>query len=79
MIPKQAERAVDYYRKAVNAGHSKAKVNLGIALYTGTGCTKDVEAAAALWKEAAKEGVSQAEFCLKNMEISPGRLENYFE
>ncbi|KAL1530577.1 hypothetical protein AB1Y20_001477 [Prymnesium parvum] len=79
MLPKQPERAVEYYRRAVDAGHAKAKVNLGIALYTGTGCEKDVGAAAALWKEAAEEGVVQADFCLKNMEERPGKLENYFE
>ena len=79
MLPKQPQLAVEYYRRAVDAGHPRAKVNLGIALYTGTGCEKDVDAAVQLWKDAAEEGVTQADFCLRNMESSPGKLENYFE
>eukprot|EP00966_Prymnesium_polylepis_P261394 6037677-Prymnesium_polylepis.1 len=78
MLPKRPERAVEYYRQAVDAGHAKAKVNLGISLYTGTGCAKDTAAAAELWKDAAEQGVTQADFCLRNMESSPGKLENYF-
>ena len=70
--------AQEYYRAAVAQGHSKAKVNLGILLYTGTGCAKDPAAAATLWEEAAEEGVPQADFCLRNMESSPGKLEDYF-
>lgn len=79
MIPKNPSRAVHFYRQAVDAGHSKAKVNLGILLYTGTGCEKDTSAAAALWREAADEGVQQAEFCLRNMEDNPGEMKQMFE
>eukprot|EP00966_Prymnesium_polylepis_P261392 6037676-Prymnesium_polylepis.1 len=78
MLPKRPERAVQYYRQAVEAGHAKAKVNLGISLYTGTGCAKDTAAAAELWKDAAEQGVAQADLCLRNMETSPGKLGNYF-
>ena len=77
-VPKDAARAVDYYHEAVELGHPKAKVNLGVALYTGTGCEQDKTAAAALWRDAHDEGVAEASFCLRNMETSPGKLENYF-
>lgn len=79
MLVKNPSRAADYYRTAVAAGHSKAKVNLGILLYTGTGCEKDVAAAAALWREAAEEGVQQADFCLRNMEEKPGEMQRMFD
>ena len=68
MVPKDAKRALALYRAAVAQGHGKAKVNLGILLYTGTGCTKDAVAAEALWREASADGVEQADFCLRNME-----------
>ena len=78
-IAKDAPKAVFFYRRAAEQGHEKAKVNLGIALYTGTGCEKDVDAAVALWTEAHEAGVSQAGFCLSNMEERPGKLEQMFE
>ena len=64
---------------ACGKGHEKAKVNLGVALYTGTGCEKDVDKAEELWREAHEAGISQAGFCLRNMEKSPGKLEQMFE
>lgn len=67
MLPKDGVRAVEFYRLAVAEGHAKAKVNLGISLYTGTGCNKDVAAASALWRQASDEGIPQADFCLHNM------------
>ena len=79
MVQKDAEEALRFYRQAVAQGHDKAKVNLGVALYTGTGCAKDADAAAALWREAHENGVSQAGFCLRNMEKQPGKMEQYFE
>jgi TPR repeat protein len=78
MVPKQPFQAVAYYQAAVAQGHAKAKVNLGIALYTGTGCDRDPAAAAALWREASADGVSQADFCLRNMEEKPGQMEDFF-
>jgi len=79
MIPKDPFKALDFYRKAAANGHGKAKVNLGVALYTGTGCDKNPEAAEALWREALEEGIPQADFCLKNMEKQPGKMEQMFE
>ena len=79
MIPKDAKAAVSLYKQAVEQGHGKAMVNYGICLYTGTGCTKDVAAAKELWLEASDLGVEQANFCLKNMEDSPGKFENIIE
>jgi hypothetical protein len=78
-LPKNPVRSAVWYRRAVEVGHSKAKVNLGILLYTGVGCEKDAAAAAALWREAADEGVSQAEFCLRNMEEAPGQMKQMFD
>ena len=78
MIGKDPEKALFFYRKAVAQGHEKAKVNLGVALYTGTGCAKDKAAAEKLWLEAHEAGVTEAGFCLRNMEDSPGKLEQMF-
>lgn len=79
MIAKDPVKAVVFYRQAVEQGHDKAKVNLGVSLYTGTGCEKDVREAEALWREAHEAGVSQAGFCLRNMEEKPGKMQAYFE
>ena len=77
-IPKAPEKAVSLYRQAVDQGHGKAMVNLGIALYSGVGAPKDAAAARALWEEAVDLGVPQADTCLRNMEESPGKFENMF-
>ena len=110
MIPKDAKRAVGYYREAAEQGHAKGMTNLGvgssasnlslrsrascsrvaisscccsrlgqIALYTGTGCEKDAAAAKTLWLEAVEMGNEQAQFCLNNMEETPGKLEKMFD
>jgi len=79
MLVKNPTRAVEFYRMAVDEGHSKAKVNLGILLYSGTGCEKDSAAAVALWHEAKEEGVQEADFCLRNMEENPGELKRMFD
>jgi len=79
MVAKDPEGAVFFYRKAVAQGHEKAKVNLGVSLYTGTGVPKDPAAAKELWLEALEAGVPEAEFCLKNMEEQPGKFEKLFE
>lgn len=75
-VAKDAPRAVAFYRQAAAAGHGKAQVNLGVALYTGTGVEKpDVEAAVRLWSEAAEAGEPEAaeaaERALRNMD-EPG-------
>lgn len=69
MVRKDATRAAAFYRQAADQGHGKAKVNLGIFLYTASvpGTTPDRNAAEALWKEALEDGVPQAEMCLRNM------------
>ena len=79
MVAKDAPKALHFYKQAVEQGHEKAKVNLGVALYTGTGCEKDVDKAEELWREAHEAGISQAGFCLRNMEKSPGKLEQMFD
>lgn len=73
MLPKDPTRAVAFYRQAVEQGHAKAQVNLGICLFTGVGCVEDKAAAIELWREAAEEGVGQAEICLRNSgaDLSP--------
>ena len=43
VVPKDAAAAVDLYRMAVEQGHGKAMVNLGVALYTGTGVARDAD------------------------------------
>lgn len=79
MVAKDATKAVALYRDAVAQDHEKAKVNLGICYYTGTGCDQDLDAAVALWKEAQKAGVPQADNCLRNMEEKPGEMKDYFK
>ena len=68
MIAKDPAKAVGYYRQAAEQGHAKAKVNLGIMMYSGDGCAADKPGAVALWREAQEEGVPQADICLRNAE-----------
>ena len=69
MVRKDPVRAAAFYRQAADQGHAKAKVNLGIFLYTATvpGSKPDKAGAEALWKEAHEDGVPEAEMCLRNM------------
>lgn len=59
-IAKEAERAVAFYREAAAADHPRAMVNLGVSLFTGSGCATDRRAAIALWERAAECGVEEA-------------------
>lgn len=68
VVPKDAAAAVDLYRMAVEQGHGKAMVNLGVALYTGTGVARDADAARELWEEADELGITEAGRCLRNAE-----------
>ena len=54
---KHFERAATVARREGDENAATYKVNLGVALYTGTGCAKDADAAAALWREAHENGV----------------------
>ena len=50
------------------------------ALLAGHASDSEVAAAAEeLWRDAHEAGVSQAGFCLRNMEKQPGKLEKMFE
>ncbi|KOO35831.1 hypothetical protein Ctob_013181 [Chrysochromulina tobinii] len=71
MVRKDPVRAAAFYRQAADQGHAKAKVNLGIFLYTATvpGSKTDKAGAEALWKEAHEDGVPEAEMCLRNMTL----------
>ena len=61
MILKDPTRAMAFYQQASAQGHGKAKVNLGIFLYTATvpGTEPDRAAAEELWKEAMEDGVPE--------------------
>lgn len=78
MIPKDPVAALGFYRQAAAQEHAKAMVNLGVVLYTGSGCGKDKAAAKELWLRAHEKGVEQASFCLRNMEDSDGEFKNMF-
>lgn len=46
--------AFAHYEQAANLGNVDALVNLGIMLYTGRGCKKNVDLAVEAWTSAAK-------------------------
>jgi hypothetical protein len=50
-----------------------------LARVRSAGCDKDASTAETLWLEAHEAGVSQAGFCLRNMEKQPGKIEQMFE
>ena len=58
------EKAVGYYQRAANLGHSPAQFNLGLAYYQGRGVETDIDQAVAWWQKAADNGHDAAQFNL---------------
>ncbi len=71
-IPKDARRAVRYYRRAADAGDAEAACNLGACYQFGTGVRKDLKKSFFYSKFAADRGDSMAflhvgeDYCLGN-------------
>ncbi len=63
-VPKDSQRAVEWYRKAAEQGHPKAQVNLGLAYANGDGVAKDLEEAAGWYRRTAEAGYPRAQFNL---------------
>lgn len=57
-------RAAQYYRRAADAGHLGAMVDLGVCYEGGRGVARDVERAAEWYEKAARGGHARATFNL---------------
>lgn len=58
------KKAVDWYRKATNAGNLVAQTKLGVCYENGQGVKKDEKAALELYRKAAEKGYAKAQYYL---------------
>jgi len=58
-VAKDAEQAASWYRRAAEAGHADAQVNLGVCYFKGDGVSKDAEQAVSWFRRAAEAGLQE--------------------
>ena len=63
-IEPDSKKAVEWTRRAAEAGYARAQINLGVCYANGTGVTKDAAEAVKWYRKAADQGNSEAQFCL---------------
>jgi TPR repeat protein len=64
VVPKDAAKAVEWYRRNAERGDAEAQFNLGIKYESGDGIAKDVTEAVKWWFKAAEQGQVEAQFNL---------------
>jgi ankyrin repeat protein len=72
-VAPDAERALDYYRRAAELGHAEAAYLLGEAHMKGRGAVQDDAAARRWYAKAAAAGVARAETRLVQLDASAPR------
>ena len=63
-VPKESEKAMEWYLKAAEQGYAEAQSNLGVLYANGEGVPKDAVKAVDWWRKAAEQGYAQAQFNL---------------
>ncbi len=63
--------AASWYRSATEAGHDRAKLHFGLALFSGVGVDRNQEAGLRLIQEAAESGLEDAMNVLKDLSQDP--------
>jgi hypothetical protein len=63
-IHKDAEKAVEWLRKAASQGHAGAQNNLGLCYADGEGVRKDADKAVEWFRKATAQGCADAQCCL---------------
>ena len=58
------DKAISYYRKAVELGNKYALVNLGNSYFDGEGVKNDAEEAVKWYRKAAEQGITGGQFAL---------------
>jgi predicted aspartyl protease len=66
-VPKDAEAAAQWYRKAAEQGYADAQYNLGWMYDAGEGTAKNAAQAATWYRKAAEKGNADAQFSLAAM------------
>ena len=64
VLERNAEKAVEWYRKAIDGGVAPAKHNLALLLREGRGAPQDGPKAVALLREAALQGMTASMYAL---------------
>ncbi|KUE73089.1 hypothetical protein AUQ37_04310 [Candidatus Methanomethylophilus sp. 1R26] len=64
-VPKDPQKAAEWYGKASDAGHPEAQYNLGLMLLYGNEIPADPQKALSLFEKAAKAGVQDAKDAMK--------------
>ncbi|HVT05232.1 MAG TPA: tetratricopeptide repeat protein [Thermoanaerobaculia bacterium] len=70
VLPKNAEMAVRWLRRAEKSGCAEASHNLGVVFETGDGVTPDRSRAVKHYEKAAKLGFAPAQFNLGNLLVN---------
>ena len=63
-MPLDLAQALIWYERAANLGHRLAQYNLGVMLAKGQGCEPDQDRAVALLRQAAEQGLVEAQRAL---------------
>jgi uncharacterized protein len=63
-LPREQERAVEWYQRASDGGHIEATHWLASHLYFGTGIPQDIPGALALFRKCAKAGLDASQWKL---------------
>ncbi|MEI3479588.1 MAG: hypothetical protein V8Q84_11450 [Bilophila sp.] len=67
-MDKDQDKAIDYYKKAAEAGDAAACLRLGQMYEQGKGVKADHEEAATWYKKGADSGCTECAAALKNLE-----------
>ena len=64
--PRDYQRAIRAYRKAIDGGVAAAYTNLGVVYFRGFGVAANADEACRLWREGARRGDKDAPGLLKD-------------
>ena len=66
-VPKDFEKAANFFKQAAEMGHPGAQYNFGIMSYLGKGVNKNVKEAAKWFLRAAEQGKASAQYNLGSL------------
>ena len=70
-VPRDSRMALDWYRRAAQAGNSSAMYDLGAMYENGEGVPKDRQQAVDWYRKAAALGEQHAQQALTRLGVSP--------
>jgi TPR repeat protein len=79
-LPKDAAKAVEWYRRSADQGYVPAQFNLASAYFFGRGVPPDTTQAIAWYRKAADQGFAQAEAVLGSLyRVGLGVSQDYLQ